>query len=335
MSYFAWKPYVPVAKRREQAAKKLATMQKKGANVSPVVLQSRTIAASFWGKSWCDNLERYSDYESRMPRGRSYVRNGSVLDLQIAKGEIKAKVSGSELYTIEITVAPVASTQWKSICSDSVGSIDSVVELLQGRLAKGVMDRVCRQGDGLFPGPKEIKLSCSCPDWADMCKHVAAALYGVGARLDRQPDLLFVLRGVDAKDMIAGASERLAVPKRSAAKEKVLADDDMAALFGLDMAAEGEAGTVAGQAAAVASGAVGIEPRGKAKAKATAKTKSNSKTMPPERQAKPNRKPTATTPRVAKSSRTAIAPKSKGRAPTTRQGSASRKKTTHARPVMA
>ncbi len=238
MRYFAWKPYVPVAKRREQAAKKLAGMQKKGAKVSPVIIEGRTIASSFWGMSWCDNLERYSDYASRLPRGRSYVRNGSVLDLQIATGEITAKVSGSELYTIRISIAPVPPERSASLARDCAGTIDSVVELLQGRIAKGVMDRVCRQGDGLFPAPKEIKLSCSCPDWADMCKHVAAALYGVGARLDRQPELLFMLRGIDAHDMIAKAGAHLAKPASGTASDKVLADDDMAALFGLDMADE-------------------------------------------------------------------------------------------------
>lgn len=238
MRYFAWKPYVPVAKRREQAANKLAGMQKKGAKVSPVIIEGRTIASSFWGKSWCDNLERYSDYASRLPRGRSYVRNGSVLDLQIAKGEITAKVSGSELYTIRISIAPVPAKRSASLARDCAGTIDSVVELLQGRISKGVMERVCRQGDGLFPAPNEIELSCSCPDWADMCKHVAAALYGVGTRLDTQPDLLFTLRGIDAHDIIAKAGVHLATPAPGRASEKVLADDDMAALFGLDMAYE-------------------------------------------------------------------------------------------------
>jgi uncharacterized Zn finger protein len=236
MSFYAWKPYVPVAERRVQAQRKLAGLQKKGAKVSPVVIEGRTIASSFWGKSWCANLERYSDFASRMPRGRSYVRNGSVLDLQIAKGEITAKVSGSNLYNIRITIAPVPAARWTSLAQDCAGTIDSVVELLQGRIDKGVMDRVCRQDDGLFPAPSEIKLSCSCPDWADMCKHVAAALYGVGARLDRQPELLFALRGVDARDMIARAGAHLATPVPGAASGKVLVDDDMAALFGLDMA---------------------------------------------------------------------------------------------------
>ena len=170
-----------------------------------MTIEGRTIAKSFWGKSWCSNLERYSDFANRLPRGRTYVRNGSVVDLQIAKGEVLAFVSGSELYKIKIDIAPVAARRWKAICRDCAGTINSLVELLQGRLAKGVMDRVCREGDGLFPSPDEIKLSCSCPDWADMCKHVAAALYGVGARLDEQPRLLFVLRGVDESELLAGA----------------------------------------------------------------------------------------------------------------------------------
>src|ERR1700678_967428 len=181
MSYFGWQPYVSVAERRRQAERKLAKLRKQGQSIAPVTIEGRTIAQSFWGKSWCTNLERYSDYANRVPRGRTYVRNGSVVDLQIAKGTVTAMVAGSELYKIEITIAPVAAARWKALCRDCVGTIDSLVELLQGRLAKGVMDRVCREGDGLFPSPKEIKLACSCRDWADMCKHVAAALYGVGA----------------------------------------------------------------------------------------------------------------------------------------------------------
>jgi uncharacterized Zn finger protein len=234
MSFYDFRPYVSVAQRQRQAARKLAELKKKGQEVAPVTIEGRTIAASFWGKSWCTNLERYSDYENRLPRGRSYVRNGSVLDLQVAKGEVVAMVSGSDLYKVKVTITPVAAPRWKAICRDCAGSIDSLVELLQGRFAKAVMDRVCREGDGLFPAPKEIKLSCSCPDWADMCKHVAAVLYGVGARLDRKPELLFVLRGVDQNDLLAGAGQDVGLAK-SAPAAKVLADADVAALFGLDM----------------------------------------------------------------------------------------------------
>src|SRR6266567_2509259 len=160
MSYFEWRPYVPVAERRRQALGKLAKLKKKGEVAAPVRIEGRIIAKSFWGQSWCTNLEHYSDYENRLPRGRTYVRNGSVLDLQIAKGEVVAAVAGSELYNIKIAIAPVTRARWKSICRDCAGTVDSLVELLQGRVAKGVMDRVCREGDGLFPAPGEIKLAC-------------------------------------------------------------------------------------------------------------------------------------------------------------------------------
>jgi len=235
MSYHEWRPYVPVAEKRRKAEKKLAKLKKKNQSVSPVTIEGRAIAKSFWGKSWCTNLERYSDYENRLPRGRTYVRNGSVVDLQIAKSIVSALVSGSDLYTVTITIAPVAATRWKAICRDCAGTIDSLVELLQGRLCKGVMDRVCREGDGLFPAPKEIKLSCSCPDWAAMCKHVAAVLYGVGARLDEKPALLFELRGVDETELLANAGEEVSLKKTAPATTKLLDDGDVAALFGLEM----------------------------------------------------------------------------------------------------
>ena len=235
MNYHEWRLYVPVAERRRKAEKKLVKLKRKSQSVSPVMIVGRAIAKSFWGKSWCTNLERYSDYENRLPRGRTYVRNGSVVDLQLAKGKVSAMVSGSDLYTVTITIAPVTATRWKAICRDCAGTIDSLVELLRGRLSKGVMDRVCREDDGLFPTPKEIKLSCSCPDWADMCKHVAAVLYGVGARLDEKPALLFELRGVDKNQLLANAGPKLSLQKAVPATTKVLDDGDVAALFGLEM----------------------------------------------------------------------------------------------------
>jgi uncharacterized Zn finger protein len=234
--YFGWQPYVPVAARRRKAEKKVAQLKKKGQPIVPVTIEGRTIARSFWGKSWCTNLESYSDYANRLPRGRTYVRNGSVVDLQIAKGEVTALVAGSELYKIEITISPVKPVAWKSICQDCAGTVSTLVELLQGRFAKSVMDRVCREGDGLFPTPREIKLSCSCPDWASMCKHVAATLYGVGARLDIRPELLFVLRGVDQSELLSAAGPEMALNASARAAGKLLDDSDVAALFGLEMA---------------------------------------------------------------------------------------------------
>jgi uncharacterized Zn finger protein len=244
--YFSWRPYVSVAEKRRNAEREVAKLRKRGQSIAPVRIEGRTIAKSFWGQAWCANLERYSDYENRLPRGRSYVRNGSVVDLQIAKGEVAAMVAGSELYKIKVSIAPVAKARWKLICRDCAGSFDSLVELLQGRLAKGVMDRVCREGDGLFPAPGEIKLACSCPDWADMCKHVSAVLYGVGARLDEKPQLLFVLRGVDENELIANAGQDLPLSKATPGAAKVLNDTDVAALFGLEMAdTAGSDGTTA------------------------------------------------------------------------------------------
>jgi uncharacterized Zn finger protein len=236
MGFYGWRPYVSVAQRRWKAATEMAKLKKKGHPVSPVVVEGRTIVKTFWGKAWCENLERYSDFANRLPRGRTYVRNGSVIDLQIAPGEIEALVSGSEIYKVKVKVAPVAKARWQAICKDCAGAIDSLIELLQGRFSKGVMERVCRQKTGLFPSPDEIQLSCSCPDWADMCKHVAAVLYGIGARLDQQPELIFRLHNVDEKELIAGAGTALPQASKAPAAGKVLGGEDLSVLFGLDMA---------------------------------------------------------------------------------------------------
>ena len=235
MGYFGWKPYVPVAERRKQAEKVATKMQKKGATLTPVIGGRGSIAKTFWGKAWCENLERYSDYENRLPRGRTYVRNGSIIDLKIAEGAVQALVMGSSLYKVEVSVAAVPGSQWKEIGADCAGSIDTLVELLQGKLSKAVMERICTPKTGLFPAPKEISFTCSCPDWAAMCKHVAAVLYGIGARLDNQPDLLFSLRRVDAKDLVAQAGAGLPKNKKTPAKTKVLDAALLEDVFGIEM----------------------------------------------------------------------------------------------------
>src|SRR3972149_5084651 len=194
---WGWRPYVPVAQRRAQAAKAMDRLRRKGMDVQPVAIAGRTIAESFWGRAWCDHLEKFSDYANRLPRGRTYVRNGSVCHLDVREGKVQAKVSGSELYDVGITIRKLARAKWERLKKLCAGRVGSMVELLQGRLSGRVMEIVTARDDGLFPHPREIALDCSCPDWAGMCKHVAAALYGVGARLDEKPELLFRLRGVD------------------------------------------------------------------------------------------------------------------------------------------
>src|ERR1700724_232948 len=133
MDEWGWKPYVSVAERRQKAAHETARLAKKGSSVSPVIIEGRAIVRTFWGKAWCENLERYSDFANRLPRGRTYVRNGSVIDLQISPGQIKALVSGSEIYNVAVKIVPVSKERWKSICSDCGGVIESLIELLQGR----------------------------------------------------------------------------------------------------------------------------------------------------------------------------------------------------------
>lgn len=233
-SFGGFRPYVPVAKRNLRAAREAKELRRGGRDVQPIQVEGRKITSTFWGGAWCDNLERYSDYESRLPRGRTYVRNGSVVDLQIDGGTITALVSGSDLYKVTLHITPLPAERWTALCHTCAGEIRSVLDLLQGKLSSGVMAVVTREAEGLFPTPQEITLSCSCPDWAVMCKHVAAVLYGVGARLDHAPEMLFQLRGVDPQDMVAAALER-GTELKSGGRHKRLAARNLSALFGVDI----------------------------------------------------------------------------------------------------
>jgi uncharacterized Zn finger protein len=233
--YYKWKPYVPVAQRRRRAMKKMESLRKKGIDVQPVRIEGRQIAKTFWGEAWCDHLESFSDYENRLPRGRSYVRNGSVCHLAIAEGKIEAKVSGSELYNLRIRIKTLPGKKWKAVKQRCAGQIGSLLELLQGRLSSHVMEVVTDRQSGLFPLPGEISFDCDCPDWAVMCKHVAAVLYGVGARLDEKPELLFKLRGVNHEDLIDTDAEMAVSAATSRGKSKRLAEGELADVFGIDL----------------------------------------------------------------------------------------------------
>ena len=235
MSYY-WRPYVPVAQRRANALRKMEKLRKQGMDIQPIEIEGRTIARSFWGKAWCDHLESFSDYENRLPRGRTYVRNGSVCHLEIQKGRIEAMVSGSELYKIVVDIKPLKPSLWKSIKKLCSGKIGSMLELLQGRLSDQVMSLVTHRNKGLMPLPNDISLNCSCPDWAVMCKHVAAVMYGIGSRLDIMPELLFTLRGVNADELIAGD---IVLPVSDIMPDgKTIADDKISDIFGIEMEPE-------------------------------------------------------------------------------------------------
>ena len=235
MSWFQFRPYVPVAQRRAQAVREVARRTTKGVAVSPVRIEGRAIASTFWGRAWCTNLEGYSDFENRLPRGRSYVRNGSVVDLKIEKGRIVALVSGSELYEIQIDIAVLPKEHWLALKKQCAGKIGTLVELLQGKLSNAVMETVTARERGLFPKPNEIRMRCSCPDYAGMCKHVAAVMYGVGHRLDSSPELLFVLRAVDHAELIGVAIPAVRTGTRSGAR--TIDPDDLGAIFGVEIGA--------------------------------------------------------------------------------------------------
>ncbi|MEO8846443.1 MAG: SWIM zinc finger family protein [Kofleriaceae bacterium] len=244
MSFFSWAPRKTAAARRADTARHIRAATKAGTPLSPVAIEGRTIARTYWGKAWCDNLERYRDFAYRLERGRSYVRSGSVIDLRIDAGTVHAKVSGSEVYAISIAVDAVPAEHWRALQRDCAGGIGSRVDLLGGKLSDAVMARLCADRTGLFPPPSAIRFTCSCPDYAIMCKHVAAVMYGVGARLDRAPELLFTLRGVAIDDLVAAALSESPVTRPTSSR--VLASDGLAAMFGIELA-EPAAGRPAAQ----------------------------------------------------------------------------------------
>ena len=243
MSWYGFRPYVPVARRRANALREVSRLEKKGHKTCPCCPSGRKIATTFWGMAWCENLESYSDYSNRLPRGRTYIRNGSVIDLQIQPGKIDALVCGREMYEVQIKIGPAEANAWKNVKTRCAGGIGSLVELLQGKLSSSVMQVVTSRDSGLFPKPKEIEMSCSCPDWAGMCKHVAAVMYGVGTRLDEQPDLLFKLRQVDHMELIADAGNNLgSVGTGPVAGETTIAAGDLADVFGIEIDAPASTG---------------------------------------------------------------------------------------------
>jgi uncharacterized Zn finger protein len=198
-------PYVPVAERRAKALLQAKKLEKRGRKLDPVRVAGTRIASSFWGKAWCTNLESYSDLSNRLPRGRTYLRTGAVIDLKIAAGRVNALVAGTSLYEVSVRMRRLPMKRWKGVISSCTGHVDSAIELLSGRVPETVLRALVDRKAGLFPAPAEIEFDCSCPDFAGMCKHIAAVLYGVGARLDRSPELFFTLRKLDLNDLVAGS----------------------------------------------------------------------------------------------------------------------------------
>lgn len=238
MSYYEYPKYVSVAEKKAKAARALKRLQKKNPNIEPVLIEGRTIARSWWGKAWNLNLESYADYSNRIGRGKSYVRNNAVLDLQIAKGRVAAAVMGSRAkpYDTEILIDTLGEAKWRRIAALCNRRIDTLEQLLEGKFPQELGVLFTDKQYSMFPSPEEIHFGCSCPDFAYMCKHVAAVLYGVGARLDRNPLLFFELRGIDSRVLIRKTMEQKieSMLKNAGKKSKrAIAAEDIAAIFGL------------------------------------------------------------------------------------------------------
>jgi uncharacterized Zn finger protein len=242
MSYWDhFAPYESVAEKKAKAVKKLQALKKKNPKIKPVIIQGNKLAKTWWGIAWNRNLEKYADYSNRIGRGRSYLRHGAVLDLQIEPNRITAIVAGSrsQPYTVQIRIKEIAKGTWLKIRQKCEGKLDSLQELLAGRFPEDLQDIFTAKGEGLFPSPQEIEFDCSCPDWASMCKHVAATLYGIGARLDEDPELFFRLRNAKIKDLISQAVRSKTDQLLDQARRKnqnSLDNSDLSELFGIDLA---------------------------------------------------------------------------------------------------
>jgi uncharacterized Zn finger protein len=236
VSWYAYRPYVSAAQKRANATGEIARRRKKGLTVSPVYVEGLKLAKTFWGKAWCTHIESLAAISNRLSRGKTYVRNGSVIDLQIAPGKIDAVVIGSEIYEVTVTIKPLPPDHWSTIKNQCSGQINSLVELLQGKLSKSVMEVATAKDGGMFPHDSQMRFECSCPDGSPghVCKHVAAVFYGVGVRLDEQPDLLFTLRGVDHLELITAAA---AAPMKTdtPGRRRTIAASSIGAVFGIEM----------------------------------------------------------------------------------------------------
>lgn len=208
--------HVSAAEKRARIEAAVARLGKRAHGAEPVRIEGKAITRTFWGQAWCQNLQSYADLAYRLDRGRNYVRSGAVVDLKIAAGEVTARVAGTRLYKVRVGIDPIADRHWQQVVKASTGRIGSLVGLLRGELPDEVLRVVTDREQGLFPKPAEMQMSCDCPDQASLCKHLAATLYGVGARLDDRPELLFVLRGVRAEDLVEHAAAGLSArPGRS------------------------------------------------------------------------------------------------------------------------
>jgi uncharacterized Zn finger protein len=269
----SWYDYYDARERKAELQLKIEKLRKRGEKFEALAAPAgnKKLATTFWGKAWCDHLEKHKDYEHRLPRGRSYLRQGNVYNLAIEPGAVTAVVAGSELYDVRITMKPLARATWKRLKADCAGQVTSLLDLLGGRLGEGVLRTIADPEHGLFPEPRDIRLVCSCPDAANMCKHVAAVLYGVGVQLDTKPELFFTLRSIDPAELLTTTARDALADAQGA--DTALAGEDLSALFGIALSAEAPEPAKAPQALKPAKAPKPKKPKGKKRRrKAAART---------------------------------------------------------------
>lgn len=238
MAYGGYPKYVTAAEKRAKLEKSIQKLKKKNPDIAPIIIEGRTLAKTWWGKAWNDNLESYADYSNRVSRGKTYVRSGAVVDLKISRGVTKALVQGSKAkpYEVVIKIDALEPKKWDQVVTLCNNRIDTLEQLVEGKFPKELGVLFTEHKYGLFPSPDEISFNCSCPDWAYMCKHVAAVLYGIGRRLDENPMLFFELRDLDGMELIKKSVEKKVdhMLKNAGKKsEREIAEKDVSDIFGI------------------------------------------------------------------------------------------------------
>jgi uncharacterized Zn finger protein len=239
MPYDFQPEYVSVAKRKAIALAQIEKYRDLMPSILPVVVKGEAITYTWWGKAWTKNLKSYGQYRNRLQRGSFYVRHGFVIDLQIESGLVHALVQGTEAepYHVTIKIKALPQAKWQLIFEQCQHQIESVDELLKGNFPKSLVSMFVLKGSGLFPSPEEISFSCTCADKADMCKHIAATLYGIGVRFDENALLFFELRNIEFESLIKKSIEdqmHVMLENSKNKSSRIIEDVDVYDLFELD-----------------------------------------------------------------------------------------------------
>jgi len=188
---------------------------------------------TWWAKRWISALERLG-WSNRLQRGRTYARQGNVLEVKVRPGRIDARVQGSRKrpYRVTIHIEPLSDSDWDKAASAMAERALFAARLLAGEMPENIEDAFVQCDTQLFPrSEQDIDMSCTCPDWANPCKHIAAVFYTLGTEFDRDPFLLLLLRGMSREHLLAALREKraqAAAASAEASAARARADGDRA-----------------------------------------------------------------------------------------------------------